>query len=46
MDDLLQKYNDYTRLKNRHGVHYIKLFPIDSKYIQKTKLHQWCIIYL
>lgn len=25
--------NSSTKAGNRHGVHYIKLFPIDSKYI-------------
>lgn len=30
--------NPATRPGNRHGVHYIKLFPIDSKYIQKYRI--------
>lgn len=30
--------NAATRQGNRHGVHYIKLFPIDSKYIQKYRI--------
>ena len=30
--------NSATKPGNRHGVHYIKLFPIDSKYIQKYRI--------
>ena len=30
--------NPTTKTGNRHGVHYIKLFPIDSKYIQKYRI--------
>lgn len=30
--------NSGTKSGNRHGVHYIKLFPIDSKYIQKYRI--------
>lgn len=30
--------NPATKAGNRHGVHYIKLFPIDSKYIQKYRI--------
>jgi len=30
--------NQTTKVGNRHGVHYIKLFPIDSKYIQKYRI--------
>lgn len=30
--------NPTTKSGNRHGVHYIKLFPIDSKYIQKYRI--------
>ena len=30
--------NSATKSGNRHGVHYIKLFPIDSKYIQKFRI--------
>ena len=30
--------NSVTKSGNRHGVHYIKLFPIDSKYIQKYRI--------
>lgn len=30
--------NSATKSGNRHGVHYIKLFPIDSKYIQKYRI--------
>lgn len=30
--------NPATKSGNRHGVHYIKLFPIDSKYIQKYRI--------
>lgn len=30
--------NSATKAGNRHGVHYIKLFPIDSKYIQKYRI--------
>lgn len=30
--------NSSTNSKNRHGVHYIKLFPINSKYIQKYRI--------
>lgn len=30
--------NPTTKSGNRHGVHYIKLFPIDSKYVQKYRI--------
>lgn len=30
--------NSATKSGNRHGLHYIKMFPIDSKYIQKYKI--------
>lgn len=30
--------NATTKPGNRHGVHYIKLFPIDKKYIQKYRI--------
>lgn len=30
--------NSATKSRNRHGVHYIKLFPIDSKYVQKYRI--------
>jgi len=30
--------NSATKSGNRHGLHYIKLFPIDSKYIQKYRI--------
>lgn len=30
--------NSSTKSGNRHGVHYIKLFPIDSKYIQRYRI--------
>ena len=30
--------NASTKTGNRHGIHYIKLFPIDSKYIQKYRI--------
>ena len=30
--------NSATKAGNVHGVHYIKLFPIDSKYIQKYRI--------
>lgn len=30
--------NPATKPENRHGVHYIKLFPIDSRYIQKYRI--------
>lgn len=30
--------NPATKDRNRHGVHYIKLFPINSKYIQKYRI--------
>lgn len=30
--------NSATKSGKRHGVHYIKLFPIDSKYIQKYRI--------
>lgn len=30
--------NSTTKTGNRHGVHYIKLFPIDSKYIQRYRI--------
>lgn len=31
--------NPSTKSGNRHGVHYIKLFPIDKKYIQKYRIN-------
>lgn len=30
--------NSATRPGNRHGVHYIKMFPIDNKYLQKYRI--------
>ena len=30
--------NSVTKTGNRHGLHYIKLFPIDNKYIQKYRI--------
>ena len=30
--------NSATKTGNRHGLHYIKLFPIDNKYIQKYRI--------
>ena len=30
--------NRATKSGNRHGVHYIKLFPINSKYVQKYRI--------
>ena len=30
--------NSATKAGKRHGVHYIKLFPIDDKYIQKYRI--------
>ncbi len=30
--------NSATRSGNRHGVHYIKMFPIDNKYLQKYRI--------
>lgn len=30
--------NSATKPGNRHGIHYIKLFPINSKYIQKYRI--------
>lgn len=30
--------NSTTKAGNRHGVHYIKLFPIDNKYIQRYRI--------
>lgn len=30
--------NSVTRKGNRHGVHYIKMFPIDNKYLQKYRI--------
>lgn len=29
--------NAVTKKENRHGVHYIKLFPVENKYIQKFR---------
>lgn len=31
--------NASTKSGNRHGVHYIKLFPINKKYIQKYRIN-------
>ena len=30
--------NSTTKTGNRHGVHYTKLFPMDSKYIQRYRI--------
>lgn len=30
--------NSATKPGNRHGVHYIKIFPIDNKYLQKYRI--------
>lgn len=30
--------NSATRSGNRHGVHYIKIFPIDNRYLQKYRI--------
>ena len=30
--------NSATKSGNRHGVHYIKIFPIDNKYLQKYRI--------
>ena len=30
--------NSATRPGNRHGIHYIKIFPVDKRYVQKYRI--------
>lgn len=37
--------NAVTKAGNRHGVHYIKLFPIESKYVQQYRIQNNSFMY-